>query len=97
MIQSRDTLDQGLEGIEKTERRVPNDLIPLAGVTAAHVSIGCCSQSRPFEVLGHECLRPRHAVVSREWGIVILLQNLEDEGGRGGNEDAVLMVENACV
>ena len=86
------------EGIEKTKRRVLNDLIPLAGVTIAHVSIDCCSQSRPFEILGHDCLRPRHAVVSRERGIVILLQNLEDEGGcRGGNENAVLMVEDACV
>ena len=73
------------EGIKKTERRVPSDLIPLAGVTTAHISIDSCSHPRPFGVLGHECLRPRHAVVPRERGIVILLQNLEDEGGcRGG-------------
>ena len=71
-------------------------LVPLARVAAAHVALDSCTLPGPLEVLGNQRLRPRHAVVPRERGVMILAENGEDEGCRGrGNEDAPLMVEDA--
>ena len=42
-------------------------------VTTAHVALDSCCQTWPFEVLRHECLRPRHAVVPRQRCVMVLM------------------------
>ena len=75
---------------------MPHHLVPLARITAAHVGLDSCSEPRPLKVLPHQGLRPRHAVVPRQWRVVVLMEDVEDEGCCGrGDEDAPLMIEDA--
>ena len=55
---------------------MPHDFVALVGVTTAHVPFDTCGEPRPLVVLGHEGLGPRHAVVTGERAVVVLLQDL---------------------
>ena len=54
------------EGGEEAERRMADDLVALTGVAAADVQLHCSREARPLEILLHEGLRPRHAIVPRQ-------------------------------
>ena len=73
-------------------------LVALAGVAAAHIALDGCSQPRPLKKLGDEGLGTGHTIVSRQRRIVVLLQDLQDEGRRGrGDEEATLLVHEASL
>ena len=75
---------------------MPHHLVPLARITAPHVALDSYRQPGPLEVLCHQCLRARHPVVSRQRGVMVLLENAQNQGcRRGRDEDAVLMVQDA--
>ena len=66
--------------VQEPEGRVAHHLVPPARVTAAHVALDSCSKPCPLEVLPHEGLCPRHAVVSRQGRVMVQAENVEDEG-----------------
>ena len=73
-------------------------LVALVGIETAHVALDSCGQARPLEILGDEGLSPGHSIVSRERGIVALLQDLQDEGRRvRRDEEATLLVQEASL
>ena len=73
-------------------------LVALAGIATAHVALDNCGQARPLEILGDEGLGAGHSIVSRERGIVVLLQDLQDEGRRfRRDEEATLLVQEASL
>ena len=75
---------------------MPHHLISLTGVTNANVGLDRSSDPRPLVVLGHEGLGPGHAVVPRERGVEIVLEDLQVEGSRAWvDEEAALGVEEA--
>ena len=75
---------------------MPHHLVSLTGVTTANVGLNRSSEPLPLVVLGHEGLRLGHAVVPRERGVVILPEDLQDEGNRArGDEEAAPGVEEA--
>ena len=51
-------------------------LVALAGIAGAHVALDSFCQARPVEILGNEGQIAGDCIVSRERGIVVLLQDL---------------------
>ena len=75
---------------------MPHHLVALARVTATHVALDSGSQTCPLKVLPHEGLRPRHAVVPGQRGVMVLTEDVEDEGCCcRRDENAPLIVEDA--
>ena len=73
-------------------------LIALAGIAAAHVALDNCRQAGPLEILGDEGLSAGDSIVSHERGIVVLLQDMQDEGRRvRRDEEATLLVQEASL
>ena len=86
------------EGGEEAVWGMAHHLVALAGIAAAHVALDSCGQAKPLEMLGDEGLSAGHSIVSRERGIVVLLQDLQDEGHLvRGDEEATLLVEEASL
>ena len=67
------------EGVQESVGRVSHHFVPLARITALHVALDSCSKPLPLELLPHQRLRPRHAIVSRQRRVMVLAKDLEDE------------------
>ena len=69
-------------------------LVPLAGIAAANVAVDRRGQAGPLEISGNEGLSAGQPVVAGEGRVMVLLQDLQDEGrGRGRDEEATLLVK----
>ena len=66
------------EGVEESVGCVSHHFVSMARIAALHVALDSCSKPLPLEVLPHERLRPRHAIVSRQRRVVVLAEDLED-------------------
>ena len=77
---------------------MPRDFVALAGVAALDIALHCCSKARPLEVLPDQRMCPCRTVVPRQWGVVVLFENFQDEGNsRRGDEKATLAVEKTVL
>ena len=73
-------------------------LVALAGVAAANIALDSGSQPRPLKILGDGGLGAGHTIVARKGRIMVLLQDLQDEGRGGrGDEEATLLGQEASL
>ena len=77
---------------------MPNHLVSGARVVASHTIVDSCGHPWPYIILRNQCLCSGQPVVLGQRGVVILLQDLQDEGcGCGWNADAALGVQEPAV
>ena len=86
-------VERDREGGEEAVWSMAHHYVALAGIAATHLALDSCRQARPLEILGDEGHSAGHSIVSCERGIVVLLQDLQDEDRRARrDEEATLLV-----
>ena len=84
--------------VQESVGGMAHHLVPLASITAANIALDSNSQPRPLKILGDKGLGAGHTIVTRERRIVVLVQDLQDEGRGGrGNEEATLLIQEASL